>query len=82
MKRVEMPVVAMPLAVVNAACVLLGSFLLQLRAASNKLTTGFIVESSTELLHVAAVVVCWVSLALSATEQESHRSALSGTLST
>ena len=80
MKRVEMPVVSMPLAVVNAACMLLGPSVLHLRAAGNNaaagLTTGklfSVIEGSTEHLHVAVVLVCWVSLALSATEQESHR---------
>lgn len=76
-----MPLVALPLAVVNMFCVLLGTSRSFSEAGfstsvSHTPAGGKAIEAtqaSGDLLHFASFLVCWMILALSATEQESHR---------
>ena len=80
-----MPIAALPLAVVNMACVLLvtsrslsGSAVTDIFSDSPfaGAISGEELQAAGESLHMASLVVCLTILALSATEQESHRQVL------
>ena len=81
-----MPIAALPLAVVNMACMLLvtsrslsgGSAVTDIFSDTPfaRAISAEALQAAGESLHMASLVVSFTILALSATEQESHRQVL------